>query len=71
MSGDGSAAGKETATPNMADYRADTVDADRAAHAIYSSHNLLPTTNRRLLESRPIDNIGNAIGHRPRYVESA
>ena len=65
-SDDESAAGTEADTTNMADFPADTADAGREDHAIYSNRNLPPTTNRRPLESRPTGNIDNAIARRPR-----
>ena len=59
-------AGMETDIPNTADSPADTADEDREDHAIYNNRNLLPTTNRRHLESKPTGNIDNAIAHPPR-----
>ena len=55
----------ETDTPNTVDFPADMADAGREDRAICNNHNLLPTTNRHRLESRPTGNIDSATG-RPR-----
>ena len=53
---DGKEADMEVGTTNTGAVGADKVDADRAGRAICSTRNFLPTTSRRLPESKPIGN---------------
>ena len=55
---------------SMAGFRADTADDCPEDHATDNNRNLLPTTNRHLLESRSTDNIDSAIARRPRFGAS-
>ena len=64
---DESAAGMEAATTSTADFPADTVDDCPEGHATDNNRNLLPTTSRRLLESRPTGNIDSAIARPPHF----
>ena len=62
---DESVADTEADPTNTADFPADTADAGQEDRATCNNRSLLPTTNRRLLESKPIGNIDNAIARRP------
>ena len=68
--GDESAAGTEADPTSTADFPADTVDDRPEDHASDNNRSLLPTTSRRLLESRPTGNIDSAIV-RPRLFAAS
>jgi hypothetical protein len=68
--GDESEVDMEAGTTSTADFPADTVDDCPEGRATDNNRSLLPTTSRRLLESRPTGNIDSAIAHPPLFAAS-